>query len=824
MSTRRFQKSNLVLGLVAVLAFWSATPASAFHIVFKDGFDLQGRIRHARTYIFDKVSGRAFSIPVNGTPYSIETPVRHSVFSPRQGYDILPEHPETTPAWMYFQQIGRRGGIRLSKYWTIMKTGPWDENWERNILLKELVGNRFRGKFETKPMKQRITQLTPEFVTIRSMKHSWATFHRLEEFDTDTLRGLLYAKFKKLQKKEKLTQAVIHLRTAQFLIQAGRYTDAKIELKKYKGDDSGVKDEYSRELSAIKKLEALQFTQALLQAEKVGQHEVAEQNIQKFFQGKLEKLVPEKMSLNVYALKSKYVKLKKKVKTTQRQLNEFAARLTSKNRGRLGDAAKTIAEEVNVDTVHRLETFLNVARVYELALAQNRKPDHTPDQVVAFAVTGWCVGDLAAEGDVLVGDRFWDARTFVLQYQKTANEGARAKLLRNFRQRNKIPVDVLARVVEAAPPPFPHDKLSPSIQELQVVEPGGAAGPKYHVQLPPGYHHNRSYPVFVVLPEPGQAPESLMKVWAPLAQKNGYILVAPEWTMVGQTAYQYSEREQLVVIDTIRDLRRRFQVDSDRVFLFGCREAGQMAFDVGLAHPDMFAGVLPMSAYPRFYAWAYTYNAQYLPLYVVSGQLDLESSNQNHEKFKDWVRWGYPGLFVEYKGRGREFFTGEFADMMDWMNRKKRYFPKRQVGAYGFGGRGTEFRSMRESDNSFYWLTSKSLNRKCLNSVSNWNTTRSAAEFQTKIISRNYIHIGTKGLNHLVIWIAPGMIDFSQKIKLRLHSSPITRYRTSILVNGQLPKLEMELKPKAEVLLEDLCNRGDRQKLFIAKIELTSRR
>ncbi|MGF1583481.1 MAG: hypothetical protein ACFCD0_29525 [Gemmataceae bacterium] len=826
------QPSGLVFLLVVCLVVGFATPAHAFHILFKDGFSITGRIRQARKYLVDRVSGRAFSVPVSGTPYAIETPARRIIFSPRQVYDITAEEPPTTPLWMYMEQYGRKGGVRLSSYWTIKATGPWDDRWERKIRLKELVGNRFSSNFRTYTLTQRITQLTPSFLTIRCMDRSWAMFYRMEEFDSNSVQQLLNLRFQRTEqlkskkdgKEFKFSDAEKHLKVAQFLTQMGRYDDAKKGLEKYKGGGSGANEDYAQEFEAIKKFQALKFVTSLLQAEQVGQHQIAQQRIDKFLQDNLEPLVTEKLALNVYELKRKYSRLNEKVKTAKRQLTEFAARLTSKNRGRLGDAAKTIANEVNVETVNQLETFLNVARVHELAREQGREPDHDPAQVLSFAVTGWCVGDLVAEGDVLVADRFWDARTFVLEYQKTGRETERAKLLRDFRLRNQIPVDVLARLVEATPPPFPHDKLDTSVQELQVTEPDGAQGPKYHVQLPPGYNHQRSYPVLMVLHEPGHSPPFLMKYWSDLAQKNGYILVAPEWTRFGQTTYEYSEREQLVVIDTIRDLRRRFQIDSDRVFLFGCREAGQMAFDVGLGHPDMFAGVLPMSASPQYYSSEYTYNAQYLPLYVVCGQLDLANTNQNHKKFKDWVRWHFPSLFVEYKGRGVEFFYGEFGDMMDWMNRKTRYFPKRQVGTYGFGNRGSEFVSMRQSDNSFYWLTSESIVKTRLNDVGNWRKALQPAQFHAKIYSRNKIHLNTAGLNHLAIWIAPGMIDFSQKIKLRLRSNPITRYRGQILVNGEPPQLEMDLEPKLEVLMEDLYNRGDRQKLFIAKIELTTAR
>ena len=43
--------------------------------------------------------------------------------------------------------------------------------------------------------------------------------------------------------------------------------------------------------------------------------------------------------------------------------------------------------------------------------------------------------------------------------------------------------------------------------------------------------------------------------------------------------------------------------------------------------------------------------------------------------------------------------------MFDWMRHQKRAFPMRQLGTDGAGGpTGTEFSTMRDEDNRFYWL------------------------------------------------------------------------------------------------------------------------
>ncbi len=64
--------------------------------------------------------------------------------------------------------------------------------------------------------------------------------------------------------------------------------------------------------------------------------------------------------------------------------------------------------------------------------------------------------------------------------------------------------------------------------------------------------------------------------------------------------------QHAAVVNVLKDLRRRFNVDSDRMFLLGAGEGGAMALDVGLSHPDLFAGVIPVSAVPNFFSLRYS--------------------------------------------------------------------------------------------------------------------------------------------------------------------------------------------------------------------------
>src|SRR5262249_17873162 len=156
------------------------------------------------------------------------------------------------------------------------------------------------------------------------------------------------------------------------------------------------------------------------------------------------------------------------------------------------------------------------------------------------------------------------------------------------------------------------------------------------------------------------------------------------------------------VLETLHDLRKRFNVDSDRVFLFGWGGGATMAYDVGMSHPDLFAGVVPMCGSPEFFARHYWPNAQYLPFYTVTGDVMGPASTQVRDLYKNWMTHGYSVLHAQYKGRGVEWFGGELGPIFEWMTRKKRSAPVTQLGRFGQGAFGDEFVSYRATDNRFY--------------------------------------------------------------------------------------------------------------------------
>src|SRR5258708_31924955 len=112
--------------------------------------------------------------------------------------------------------------------------------------------------------------------------------------------------------------------------------------------------------------------------------------------------------------------------------------------------------------------------------------------------------------------------------------------------------------------------------------------------------------------EQGTPQQELQGYWGSQSQRHGYIVIAPEY--VPQAAknkgYDFSPESHQIVIDSLRDALLRFSVDSNRVFLSGHGMSGDAAWDMGLAHPHLFAGLIPINGALDHYAPHYWENAK----------------------------------------------------------------------------------------------------------------------------------------------------------------------------------------------------------------------
>lgn len=831
-----FFRNRAALGLLLSACFVPAVRGDM--VVLKDGLTLHGKVRRQGSVIIDPVSGQAFEIAkINGF-FSIDDEARRVIFSARQVAEEGVEDRDLNREADLVRLSSRRV-INLDHFMlppsVFLDVPPWDERWERAVKLETPTGKQ--------TVVQRITQLTPLFTRAESLRYRWNPCYLTRELDPEAVRKLLAQHPDLKSTGSPGDDAGKRFRVYRFLTQAGWYDVAGRELDAIARDFPDQKERVGQNRDNLQKLRLMQALDELERGYKAGRYQWVRDQLTRMPQEGVE----ESLAVRAQTLRTQLETSAANLRLARHFLADLPVQLGDKvtERELLAEAAATILGELHPDTVGRLEAFLSLAQQAERARQQSRTPDQTPDQLLALAITGWLLGGGSAEAMPDAAAKLWKARRLVLEYQTTAGAGTRQKLVQTAQKTSGVAFDELAQIIRHAPPPEPWplsmlhvgDLASRWLQGMAlaagqippVPAPAGGAGVAtltlttgglppplafgkrrdiaYALQLPPEYQHGRAWPLLVALHNTGERREEVLKRWGWFAAAYGYLLAVPEWGAFNHP-YDYSADEHTAVLDVLRDLRRRFQIDNDRVFMTGWGEGGNMAYDVGLSHPDQFAGVVPMAARPRYHARAYWHNAQYLPLYVIDGDCNGDSPKDNRQQFTNWVGRGYPALYVEYKGRCQEFFSGELPRVLDWMGRQKRTAAFPELGKAGVAGAsGEEFQSLRETDNRFYWLTGNGIRERNTAEADRWRGSIVPASLQARIGERNNLFVTSHGYRSVTVWLGQGMIDFDKAI--------------TVFVNAQQRMTNRKVPPNLGTLLEDFYQRGDRQRLYWARLEFS---
>jgi pimeloyl-ACP methyl ester carboxylesterase len=796
----------------AVLLCLVGTAARADLIFLKDGYVLQGVLKRESKLEIDPANPRdAFTIPtghywVDDGPrriYFAQSLVGTTEKKVASGEERIVHKNKSTirdPAPLAF----------LSYY----EDTPWSDNWDRTAKVRIDGGGTKMG--------QCISVMTPYWTRVdATTTYFWAAGYMTRELGLEQVKRLISAhpEFEEKDRMPEAEKAVRRFRYVDFFTQAGWYEEAENELERIQRDLPSQKAKAEAGLKTLRAMMARDKYEEIKRLHLAGQYEAVQKRIVNFPM----ETADDKIQGDLREFKQEYESTFEKVGECRKLLEDAAKSVGTENRDLFVDAARSIAQELHPGNLARLETFLGQAKQAARQKAQGKNPDLTPEQVLSLGISGWLLGSAAAENKVETGVKLWRARELVLEVLKTNGATARTKLINGYTAlpaKDQAPMDWFVQMIPYLPPAEPDPVTGGGVRTVTV------GGVNYDVLLPVEYRHSQSYPVLMVLHEAGEKPAAMISRWSE-ALAHGYILVAPEWEVGGGGgapanpfggggrggSYQYSAHEHETVLATLRDLRQRFNIDSDRVFLTGLGQGGSMAFDVGLSHPDLFAGLIPMSGNPDFFTQKYWRNSMYLPCYVVGGERLGDGFTNTKALFDIWILRGQHSIWVQYKGRGVEFLPGEVPLILDWMRAKRRAFPMRQLGNDGgAAGLGMEFQMMRQTDNRFYWITCDQIAPRNTCTMQNFNKTIQPATLNARVDNeQNRIVVKPGGVKQLTIWLArnskgESTVDFEKPVMVQVG--------LAVKIPGR------KVVPSLAVLLEDLAQRGDRQQLFLAKIDL----
>ncbi|MGY8768458.1 MAG: carboxylesterase family protein [Pirellulales bacterium] len=641
---------------------------------------------------------------------------------------------------------------------------------------------------------QGITEITPHWTKVEGLM-SDTPFTLDMRMRTSNIPASTLTKI--LKEQMDITDANQRLQIVRLYLQSERYKDAAKELSSVLKDFPDLSD-LGKEVDALRQLSAKRLIDEIKFRKDKGQHSLSYAMLSKF----PDQDIAAETLRNVQQMLEEYSKsdqLKQRlIDSLTKHMDAYA---NAANKPRVQASLDEINAELNSNTMNRLAPYLRLSD----------DPTLASEQKLSLAISGWILGSNDAVENLAISLSVRDVRDLVAEYISNRVEVDRTGILKKLEGMDGGSPEYLAKIIANMKPPLWDEapEKQSDIPGYALIRAPGITGHNdffYYVQLPQDYDPNRRYPTIVTLNGAGSTPEQQIDWWAgPYSQKSklrmgqasrqGYIVIAPVWTEEHQFKYQYSGVEHASVLYSLRDACRKFSIDTDHVYLSGHSMGGDAAWDIGLAHPDLWAGVLPVVATADKYVARYWENARELPFYFVGGQYDGNKRELNTRDFDRYLtKANMDVTVVEYRGRGHEHFQDEIQEMFKWMNLHKRNFMKRDFKAM----------AMRPWDNFYYWVEVQNFPDRSIVLPSHWPAAKaSAMTTEAKVLATNGVRVDS-GAAKATIYLSPDIVDFSKRIT----------------VNFKGRNEGGEIVPSAETMLEDVRTRSDRQHPFWAKVTI----
>lgn len=160
--------------------------------------------------------------------------------------------------------------------------------------------------------------------------------------------------------------------------------------------------------------------------------------------------------------------------------------------------------------------------------------------------------------------------------------------------------------------------------------------------VPPNYNASHAYPLIVAL----HGAKGCL-IGHAFSVKSDFIIVAPHGR--GQTGYrEFGEGD---VFEAIDEVRRRYRIDDDRIYLTGHSMGGGGTFRLAVRHPHRWAAIVPMaSAGARPLEWLQ--NLLHVPtLFYQGGEDEVVPVTMAREAAERLKQLGYNFSYIEEQGK-----------------------------------------------------------------------------------------------------------------------------------------------------------------------------
>jgi len=678
------------------------------------------------------------------------------------------------------KHVGKQAGFQQIDQVGIVKTiSPLNEFGRRAVEVQTPSG--------AKKIVEMITEINPYCVKWEADKVKWHFAESTTSIPVPQLDAVIRRTIDNNDELDRMSVARFYLQTEQFHW-------ALRELYLIRQQFPQVKKQIDEMEGELMTVWANQLLLDLEHRRDAGQHQLASLATEELFRV-IPNLRPE-VTQKVREIQADEARLKQQMEDALLLLGHYQAQLSDpKLRQQVNTFRMIIATTLDKESVPRLQSFLNLHDDDSLR----------PDEKLSLAFSGWILGAANANTDLENTLRQWDARDLILKYLRNSDPTQTVNLLDQAAAAEGVSPTTLVPLLEHLPAIVDTPEVIPTMTtgqslELKTFESSSNVKPvEYSAALPMEYSPHHSYPLIVELRPPSVTRQKMMLWWKSQAQRRGYVVIAPEYLTPGAVEYDYSNSAIDAIERSIRDAMRRFNIDSNRIFLAGHGTGGDAAFDFGMSHPDLFAGVIPISGLCRYHCKWTKDNDPNLSLYIVMGERDSRQLIEPQAPiFNRMMVSGRDVIYVEYMGRGVDDYYEEIHRLFDWMELHRLDRKVVEINAD----------IVRPNVSRLYWFESNSPDEALFSNdpLVPGNRVKTMS-LDAKIREGNEVQtifFSGKAPDRVTLWLTPDVIDFSKRV--------------SVEGKGRLSRVFLEQDVRA--MLEDFYARADRQCIARTKIVL----
>lgn len=303
---------------------------------------------------------------------------------------------------------------------------------------------------------------------------------------------------------------------------------------------------------------------------------------------------------------------------------------------------------------------------------------------------------------------------------------------------------------------------------------------KYRLYVPESYDPKRATPLVVVghggnssmSPQrAGNTAKMYLRAYAPiLARELGAIVVAPDttrgWGHIGNS----------LILSTISDLKRRFQIDPDRIYATGQSMGGHMAFRAALTLGDRFGAVSPHSGGYDFAEKGSISNLVNVPGYVTWGKREPYGINTDNRANATWAKeHNLDWVFVEKNG-GHEIYQDELPKVAKFFAARPRNLYRKQVatrlgGTMKFvktwGVKGWPEHTVHHETRPLRW------NQQHWLELTPRPDHKGALQVRATNLGDNAFDIQSDQVRELFVHVHPRMIDFAKPVRITVNGDKL---------------------------------------------------